>query len=80
MRIKGLRDEATPAVFADVLASVYQKLQQQQLEYVDFESYFMHALNDHIRTVKGFGNGVRQPAANVVGDRVDQALGIEQLD
>ena len=56
MRIKGLRDEVTPSVFADVLTSVYLKLQQQQLEYVDFESYFLHALNDHIKSLKSGGN------------------------
>ena len=56
MRIKGLRDEVTPSVFADVLTSVYLKLQQQQFEYVDFESYFLHALNEHVRVVKGYGN------------------------
>jgi len=55
LRIRGFHDELTPGIFADVLANVYLKLQQQQFEYVDFESYFMHALNDHIRTLKENG-------------------------
>lgn len=76
MRIKGLRDEVTPAVFADVLANVYQKLQQQQLEFVDFESYFMHALNDHIRTVKGYGNGVPNTSDSQPDEIASQCVSI----
>jgi hypothetical protein len=58
LRIKGFDDDQTPGIFADVLVKAYLKLQQQQLEYIDFESYFVHALNDHIRILKEQGKDV----------------------
>jgi hypothetical protein len=55
LRVRGFRDELTPGIFSEVLVSVYLKLQQQQFEYVDFESYFHNALNDYIKILKERG-------------------------
>jgi len=60
LRIRGFHDEQTPGIFSDVLVNVYLKLQQQQFEYIDFESYFLHALNDQIRTLKERGKEVHE--------------------
>lgn len=52
LRVRGFHDELTPGIFSDVLAAVFLKLQQQSNEYVDFETYLIRMLNDHIKDLK----------------------------
>src|SRR4029079_4483009 len=50
MRRRGFRDSETPFLFSYALAKVYSKLSSNRSnQYVDFESYFMNALNEMIR-------------------------------
>ncbi|MEO8086071.1 MAG: hypothetical protein ABI763_04585 [Bacteroidota bacterium] len=52
LRIRGFRDEQTPKIFSAVLAAVYADLRQQKKEHIDFEAYFLSALNKEIETLK----------------------------
>jgi len=52
MRIRGFRDEHTPQIFSGVLAAVYADLRNQQQEHIDFETYFLNALNKEIESLK----------------------------
>ena len=49
LRLRGFRDELTPAIFCGVLATVYTDLRRRQNEHIDFETYFINALNEEIR-------------------------------
>ena len=75
LRVRGFRDELTPDIFSEVLVTVYLKLQQQQFEYVDFESYFLHALNDYIKVLKERGPNPRN-TGNGPADIASQCVSI----
>ncbi len=52
LRVKGIRDEQTPDIFADVLAKVYTDLRYRADDKIDFETYFMNALNEGAKSLK----------------------------
>lgn len=53
LRVKGILDEQTPAIFSDVLAKVYADLRYKADYKIDFESYFMNAVNEEVKLLKG---------------------------
>lgn len=52
LRVRGIRDEQTPDIFADVLAKVYADLRYRADDKIDFETYFMNALNEEVKSLK----------------------------
>jgi hypothetical protein len=70
LRIRGFRDEQTPDIFSDILAGVYAELQNQKVDYIDFDTYFLNALNEDIKTrkemrKKNMADAINQPAVVV---------------
>lgn len=52
LQARGIRDEQTPAIFAHVLAKTYADLHYRGDYKIDFDSYFMNALNEELASVK----------------------------
>lgn len=52
LRLRGIPDEETPAVFSDVLAATFAGLRRKNAVHLDFESYFMNALQSEVRRRK----------------------------
>ena len=52
LRVSGIRDEQTPGIFADVLAKVYADLRSRADNRIDFETYFMNAMNEEVKSLK----------------------------
>ncbi len=52
LRIRGFRDERTPEIFSEVLASAYSNLQNLKVDHIDFEKYFLDSLNEEIKSRK----------------------------
>ena len=51
LRVRGIHDELTPVIFAETLANVFSELRYRGNDKIDFDSYFLNALDESAKAI-----------------------------